>query len=184
MRIQEILRESWQLVKVTPLFIKNVRKTAKNIALDIADDLPQDDTQLGKIIVNLLQRIDVICGINQTMLICRAELRPKSALRGVTSVGCHWTWHDDSAKVYHHENAYDSHNKNAKLIEMIFTGVVPFAAIDWVYTIATNLIHPAEREITIKPNSEIKMSEIYYGDKVMDCKDATATTFGYYNEIS
>ena len=164
---------------LTPAFVRRVRATANRIASDIAADLPRGP-QFVAHLAGLLRKMEVA----PKMLIVRAELRPEDAITGVTSVGCHWCWHADSARVYHHENAYDDaeegHDRDS-LVEVTFEAEVNYQNIDWVYTLATNCIHPAEREITVRSGAQVKLLGAYSANEYHTINH-TATVTGYYKD--
>lgn len=152
--------ENMALVPLTEKFAQQVRKMANKIARDIADDLPKNNNDLLKIIEHKLSQIDQYCGIDAVMMVGRAELRNKDDLPDCLSdVGCHWCWSGDE-RVYHHENAYDEYGQD-DLVEVGLVAKVNIRDIDWVFTIATNLILPGEGEITIKSGATVKLVDVF-----------------------
>jgi len=179
MRYRELFEDA-ALVKITPAFLKQVRTQANRIASDIADDLPADLTEM---VTRLLRQIDGVSRIGQLMTVFRAELRPESEIMNISTTGVHWTWHADSAQVYHHDNAYDDaerggHDRN-KLVAITLEADVPFQSIDWPYTVGTNLIHPNEKEITIFSDRQINILGIYTPDSEIPF-ERTVRTYGHY----
>ena len=182
MKWRDVIKEGVEQLKVTPTLVKNVRRVANKIAWDIAADLPADDQQLGMKITQLVATINQAEPITATMTLLRAELRPRDSVPdGITGVGAHWSWSEDGARVYHHDNA-DEHGKALVTITLVAT--VPIRSIDWVYTIATNLIHPAECEITIRNGASIALDEIYVdGGDYFDCAGRKVGVSGFYNDF-
>ena len=178
------LTENTALVPLTPTFLQKVRAMANRIASDIAQDLPTGQAFADKV-AQLLQTIDVINGIDPVMTVWRAEMRDSATLDGLASVGSHWCWHSDSPAVYHHDNAYDDMARQGKqrsaLVEFVMAAEVALRDIDWVFTVATNLILPGEREITIRSGTRIKITTIYVGDEEIDT-DQTVAVYGSYKD--
>lgn len=174
------LNETAEMVNLTPAFLRRVRATTNRIASDIAADLPRGQ-QFVALLRGLLEKMDVA----PTMMIVRAELRPQESITGITSVGCHWCWDPDQARVYHHDNAYDDAERDGydrdSLVEVTFVAEVAFRNVDWVYTLATNCIHPAEREITVRSGAQVMLVEAFTpgGYQIIN---HLATADGYYNE--
>lgn len=145
---------------ITPDFLSQVRKCVDSISGDWTFD---DDADLTQRIKNLTDRIEHACLTSEGYLIQRAELRPEDHIpEGFSSVGCHWSWESGTAQVYHHDNAYDDHGEDVE--EVMIDAIVQASDIDWAYTFATNLIHPAEREITIYPGKNIKLDALWVDD--------------------
>lgn len=181
-RIQS-LSENAEMVNLTPKFVAAVRAKAKQIAWDIAEDLPKKYTDFAARLQELLKTIHAIGGIGPTMHVARAELRPRRQIpAGITSVGCHWAWDANLAKVYHDDNAYEDAEREGysrdDLVEITLIATVKFRDVDWIYTLATNLIHPGEREITIRPGVDVHLEEIWADDIAHDVNQPAAVT-GY-----
>jgi hypothetical protein len=85
----------------------------------------------------------------------REELRPSQqvAERSYGSLGACWTWDLNCAATCHHDNAYDSHGRDVEAI--IFVATVPLKDVDWVQTMAKNLVLKNEREINIKDGTKL-----------------------------
>lgn len=182
-RMQDGLKTWVRLVEndamVTPTLVRKVRQMANHIAKDIADDLPKGPAFVQRIRL-LLQTIHAEEPIGDKMNIFRAELRPRSALDTITSVGSHWCWDPNAAQVYHHDNATDEHGDD-DLVNILLDGTAAYRAIDWPYSIATNLIHPAEREITLRNNAQVYLNEIIATDIYIEVNRMVSVS-GYYRE--
>jgi hypothetical protein len=169
------------MVAVTPQFLNQVMIWANKIARDIAANFPKGDA-FEKAVSDLLHRIDVQGnGIENIMTAWRAELRREPT--NITSTGVHWSWHADSAAVYHHDNAYDALSDGESrddLVEVVIEADVRFQSIDWPYTVATNLIHPAEREITVKSGSRVNVTGLYVGEEEVPFELENVPVFGSY----
>jgi hypothetical protein len=160
MRFYEILNENYQMVSVSSGFLKEVSRLTKKISAD--SDLP-NGPEFETVVMNLLKQIDGIAGIGSLMTVWRAELHPKGQETNLSSTGSHWSWHADSAKVYDDENAEYFHKGKEELVEVVLEADVKFKSIDWPYTVATNLILPNEREITVRPGSIVNVMGLYVG---------------------
>lgn len=183
---RERLCENANLLQITPAFVRAVRLHCNRIAADIADDLPRNNKQFADGIRAVVARIEQEEPLAPMMTVVRAELRPRESIPdGITSVGAHWSWSEAGAQVYHHDNAYDEYGRE-NVAQIILIAEVAFNSIDWPYTIATNLIHRAEQEITIKPGATVKLIEIFADiegngmDKWFDPKGRTADVDGTY----
>jgi hypothetical protein len=87
--------------------------------------------------------------------IYRHELRPQDQIddRDFGSIGACWTWDADRAQTVNHNNAYDEHGRD--VVPVTFITEVDFTHIDWVQTMAKNLILKNEREITVKNGTHL-----------------------------
>ena len=122
-----------------------------------------DDAGLRQRIQTLMHQIEHRAGHDGKYIIERAELRPHDHLPGgFGSVGCHWSWDSNGARVYHHDNATDRHGVGVE--EMMLVATVRPEQIDWSFTVATNLILPGEREITVTPGQSIQMESVWVDD--------------------
>jgi hypothetical protein len=172
-------------IDLTPNFIQRITRAARSISFDIAADLPKGPALVERV-NTLLARINQSCPIEDVMTVERAEIRPKAVLNNLGTVGCHWCWEDGAAQIYHHDNAYEDAEregyKRSDLVEIILVANVQFQSIDWPYTIATNLIHPAECEITIRNNARIMLIDIANaGSGYIDITpDQNVVVAGYY----
>lgn len=90
----------------------------------------------------------------------RAELRPEHQIadHDYGSLGSFWTWDIDSAGTLNHDNAYDEHGRDVR--EIIFVAEVKLHDIDWIQTIAKNMVLKREREITVKNGSVIHVEGV------------------------
>jgi hypothetical protein len=177
------LVENFAMVPVTPELTQKVRAMANNIAADIAADLPEDDEEFAEMLRAKLREIDAIGGIGERMGIARAELRPLDHIpNGLTSVGCHWSWHLGSAKVYHHQTGEEEH-EGEELVDITIEAEVSLHDIDWVFTLATNLILPGEREITVRQGATVKITHVWDEDGMQHPAGYTEVTSGYYDDF-
>ena len=178
MRYSELYEDA-SLVQLTPNLLKRVKATANKISWDIASDLPKGQA-FAERIQTLLHDMDVA----PTMTVYRAELRQKN--EAVTSAGCHWTWDPEQARVYHHDNAYDSAQTNGldreDFEEIVIEADVAFKDVDWVFTIAANLILPGEREITIRSGAIVHDATVYPSDTGSMQTQQSIMISGFYND--
>jgi hypothetical protein len=105
----------------------------------------QDDYADPAVLAEALRHtVDLIVDQGQpdgpVMEVYRAELRPQAQIESLDfgSFGACWSWDMDGAKVLHHDNGWDDHGKDAK--EIIIVGEVALTDVDWVQTMAKNLI--------------------------------------------
>lgn len=155
--VNQALFENANMILITPILIKKVKQIIKKISYNAWERLPENDIELEDLINQKLEEIDTISGIGSTMIITRSELRDERLIPNkISSVGCHWSWHSDSSQVYDSDNATE---KN--LVNISLEGEIQFKDIDWVFTIATNLALPQEREIKVKLNSKVHLYTIY-----------------------
>lgn len=98
---------------------------------------------------------------DRSITICRSELRPQEEIETASfgSLGQFWSWADEGARVCHHDNAYDQFGRE-DLREIVFVAECPLDAINWVATIAKNLVLKNEREITVKSGSTVMVTDI------------------------
>lgn len=149
-----------------PRFLKAVRKQIARIGSDWIEDY-EDDAVLIKAIQNVeaLMTNPVQGGVTSDHVdIWRSELRPQSEVdeKSFGSLGIYWSWNVHSARVLHHENAYDSFGRD-NLVEIMFEGEAKLADVDWPTSIAQNLILPGESEITVKDGKKVHISMMYIG---------------------
>lgn len=177
------LCENANLLPITRPFVRKVRAQCDRIAADIADDLPKDDQQFAEHIHQVIARIEAEEPLAPTMTVVRAELRPAAEVPdGVTGVGAHWSWSENGARVYHHDNAYDEYGRDDNnLVEVVIVAQVPFNGIDWPFTIATNLILPGEQEITIKSGATVKLIDLFTNNELFDANGRAVVVDGTYD---
>lgn len=91
------------------------------------------------------------------MDVYRSELRPSAEIedKDFSSVGACWSWHPSGAGVCNHDNAYDQHGRDAE--EVMFEASVALHDIDWVQTMAKNLVLRNEKEINIRDSSTVEL---------------------------
>ena len=94
--------------------------------------------------------------------IYRKELRPQDQIDDLSfgSLGHCWSWDSDGAQVCHHDNAYDQYGRN-NVHEVMFVAEVSMADIDWVQTMAKNLVLRNEREISVRDGAKVHVGEIF-----------------------
>ncbi len=151
-------------VRLTDGFLKAIHAYLKEHLSDWADDY-EDPAVLKTAVEQVLGLIcNQISGSN--IEIYRAELRPREQIASgdYDTLGSCWSWDSNGAAVCHHDNAYDQHGKD--VLEVIFVAKASLSSIDWVQTLAKNLVLRNEREISLRDNSNVKVI------------DAWATKFG------
>lgn len=150
-----------------PAFLKKVRREISRAGSGDWDDDYRDDAVLSKAIrqVEALMTNPVQGGVTGDHVdIWRAELRPQSQVDDLNfgSLGIYWSWNVHSAKVLHHDNAYDDFGREG-LVEIMFEGEAKLSDVDWASSIAQNLILPGESEITMKDGKQVHLSTLWIG---------------------
>ena len=168
MRIIEILTETILLRESMdflhePTFLKQVQDIIDDHYGDWSVDY-EDLGVLSEAVSKLMKRIQYSAIDGSTILVSRSEIRPKKQFETLNfgSLGIHWTW-DAGNDVYNPDNAYDEHGREG-IVELVFDAEVALDAIDWPFTIASNLVLPGEQEICIKDGSFVTLETIYTKD--------------------
>lgn len=139
-----------------------------------------DDADLIEQISTIKQQIDYHALSGAFYTIERVELRPEDELpETLQSIGCHWSFESGAAHAYHHDNAIDNFGEG-NFSEILVYAKVTANDIDWPYTFATNLIHEAEKEVTLLSNRSIVI-ESYWLNDMEHPVDMRAHTDGYYD---
>jgi hypothetical protein len=146
-------------VKLSEPFVKAVHNYIDEHLSDWTEDF-QDPAILQTALEKVMSQISEGIYGNE-IEIYRAELRPADQIinGAYGSLGSCWSWDANGAGVCNHDNAYDSHGQD--LEEVVFTASSPLDQIDWVQTLAKNLILKNEREISLKDNSVVRVETVY-----------------------
>jgi hypothetical protein len=126
---------------------------------DWADDFP--DLKLA--IMQAWQLIhDEGVPDNGVIEVYREELRPSEQIanHNYGTLGACWSWDANGAGTCHHENAYDEHGRE-NVEAIVFIGEVSLSDVEWVQTIAKNLVLKNEREINIRDGARVRLEGQY-----------------------
>jgi hypothetical protein len=95
--------------------------------------------------------------------IYRKELRPQDQIDDLSfgTLGHCWSWDSDGAQVCHHDNAYDQYGRD-NLTEVMFVADVTITDVDWVQTLAKNLVLRNEREISVEDGKSVRVKEMFF----------------------
>lgn len=124
---------------------------------DWADDFPdlKNDLQV------MWDRI-ASAGIDGDRIeVYREELRPRDQIEdhNYGTLGACWSWDYSGARTCHHDNAYDEYGRD-NVEEVMFTATVALSDVDWVQTMAKNLVLKNEREINIRDGATVHVEEV------------------------
>lgn len=153
------------LVRIDDQMLASVQEYLADHLSDWSED-HEDDEVLRSALSALVAQITDAAYHDGKLLCVRAELRPQEELDAspLNSVGGYWSWGGEGG-VCNHDSASDWHGvDHAELAEIVLCANIGLGQIDWVQTLAKNLVLKNEAEITVKDGEEIQITD------VMSCK--------------
>lgn len=149
------LLESHAPFTVNGQFTDAVQKYLKEHLGDWADDFPNLAQSIRKT-WKTMASITLLQG--GKIRVYREELRPAEQIAEMNygSIGACWSYDISGARTCNHDNAYDEHGRD--VVAVLFYGFVSVTDVDWVQTMAKNLVLIGEREINILDGASIEIA--------------------------
>lgn len=146
-------------------FLRRVGEYIGEHLSDWSEDFAKPE-EMKSAVARWWNTLDAMASIDgNTIAVWRAELRPITEIEddSYPTIGCFWTWNANSAAICWHDNAAEEHG-DAECAEVTFEATVNFRDVNWVATVAKNLVLRNEREIMVNDGTKIMVRGIYAPD--------------------